>query len=252
MFWLPLPQGLALSFACLFQRGRNLVSSWAPGLQGSAPPTLVSKETRHRSEFWFSVGFAPVSFWQRPRLGMSRRDGAVGEDLFYQWILTPTSRQTRNRAQQGRAAVGREGRSENSSHCLRTDGGHRVLILVVTFLEEKVPGSKMGERPGFLEPRAGYSKWEIQIGSPEGQGSSSGRQGQAHRSGLRAGPCPCLCGWCSSRGKLLFSVQQGRGYETRCKMWPSGSARRGVRISFLLRCLGTSISVGGLLGWEQR
>lgn len=79
--------------------------------------------------------------------------------LSWMGILTHTSRQTKNMIHlHEKAVVRREGRSENPRHWLRTDSGHSVVIMVATFLEEKVPRQQDGERPGFLEPRAGYSK----------------------------------------------------------------------------------------------
>ena len=47
----------ALSSVCFFQRGRNIVSYWAPRFWGSAPTVLVSRETRS------SKPKAPVPLW---------------------------------------------------------------------------------------------------------------------------------------------------------------------------------------------
>lgn len=54
---------------------------------------------------------------------------------------------------------------------MKTESGHSVVIPVATFLEE-VSRQQEEERPGFLEPRADYSKWDIQIGNPQCQDCS--------------------------------------------------------------------------------
>lgn len=56
---------------------------------------------------------------------------------------------------------------------LRTRSGRSVVILVATFLEGKGPRQQERERPELLQPRTGYSEWEMQMGNPQGQGSFS-------------------------------------------------------------------------------
>lgn len=86
---------------------------------------------------------------------------------------------------------------------LRTLSGRSVVILVANFLEGKVPRQQERERPGFLKPSTGYSKWEMQMGNPQGQGSFS--VGPATQQNIHSWAL-LLSFLSSSEGNLMFSV----------------------------------------------
>lgn len=91
--------------------------------------------------------------------GMSWGEGALRENYSYSPVLdgdlhTHTSRQTKNMVHlQERAVVGRQGKSKNPRQWLGTDSGHSVVVLVVTFLEVALQGSKRGRGQDFWSPR---------------------------------------------------------------------------------------------------